>query len=148
MPTDTLADAHHEAGHAVIARGLGIEVTSMALDKVRTRCPCNDAMTSWAGAVIALSGPMAEIRHGGMSPEEIERKWTTQWATDRSNAERHLQDIDEALHQTGVTPMAEVEELARRWVDQHWATITRVAEALNEQRELAPFELERLRRGQ
>jgi hypothetical protein len=143
-----MSNAIHEAGHAVIARGLDLAVTLIALDKVRTRCPCNDAMTSWAGAVIALSGPMAEIRYGGMSPDEIEQQWTTQWATDRSNAERYLRDIDEALHHTGVHTLAQVEATARQYVEQHWATIQRVAQALKEQGELAPSELDRLREGQ
>jgi hypothetical protein len=145
MPTDTLADAHHEAGHAVIARGLGIEVTRIALDSIRTLQRRDDPMASFKQAVICLSGPMAEIRYGTMTADEIERMWQVHWWKDRSDAERHLRDIDEHFHTTGMHTMKEIEELARRWVEEHWPVITKVAEVLNEQGGLAPSELDRLR---
>jgi hypothetical protein len=102
-------------------------------------------MASFTQAVICIAGPMAEIRYGGMSSEQIERNWTTVWVKDRSDAERHLRDIDEYYHATGVTTMTEIECLAHKWVEEHWDAITRVAQALNEQGELAPSELDRLR---
>jgi hypothetical protein len=41
-----------------------------------------------------------------------------------------------------------IEAMARHLTEQHWAAIQRVAVALNTWRELAPCELEGLRRGQ
>jgi hypothetical protein len=49
-----MASAHHEAGHCVIAGGLGVAVVAIALDSIRTLVRRDDPMASWAGAVIAL----------------------------------------------------------------------------------------------
>jgi hypothetical protein len=144
-PDDNMASADHEAGHAVIARGLGVGVTRIAMDSIRTRQRCNDPMASYTQAIICMSGPAAECRFMAYMPDEIEHNWTTVWRNDRSDAERHPQDIDVALHQTGVHHRGQVEELARKWVEEHWATITRVAEALAAQGGLEPSELDRLR---
>ena len=52
-------------------------------------------------------------------------------------AERHLLHLPIKFEQ--------VEAMAAHLVEQHWATIQRVAAALNTQGGLAPFQLERLR---
>lgn len=74
-------------------------------------------------------------------PKQCAEQWGTYWASDLRNTERHLREIDSIS-------MARVEELAREYVERHWDWIRRVAAALNIWRELAPFELEGLRRGQ
>jgi hypothetical protein len=56
---------------------------------------------------------------------------------DHANAERHLLHLSVKFEQ--------VEVMAAHLVEQHWATIQRVAQALNAQGGLAPFQLERLR---
>jgi hypothetical protein len=75
-PHDTLAICHHEAGHAIAARSLGIRVTSIMC---RPRLPNStlpdgmvtfgphsimDPMVDWKLALIALAGP------GGRGPLE------------------------------------------------------------------------------
>jgi hypothetical protein len=135
--TNTLVTAYHESGHACIARVLGHAVIVVTMDHTRTRWEDKGATSRWNEAVIALAGPAAETRYAGYSPEEIEREWKAHWWGDRANAERHL------LHLP--IKFAQVEAVARHLVAVHWATIQRVAQALNAQGGLAPFQLERLR---
>jgi hypothetical protein len=68
-PSDRMATAIHEAGHAVIARALGLEVTRVTLEPhwqraellglCRTRHG-DDPNSYWAAAVTGLAGPHAE----------------------------------------------------------------------------------------
>jgi hypothetical protein len=133
--------AIHEAGHACIARSLGHEVIHVSLDSIKVRYRYDGFRSHWIECVIALSGPAAETRYGTYSADEIEHHRRVHWWQDIDNAEGHLRELN------GVT-FAQIENLARHLVEQHWTTITRVAEALVAQSELKPFELDRLRRGQ
>jgi hypothetical protein len=56
---DPMVTAVHEAGHAVVARALAVEVIVVSLDHTRTRYRV-DSNGHWTQAVIALSGPAAE----------------------------------------------------------------------------------------
>jgi hypothetical protein len=71
---DTLVTAYHESSHACIARVLGHEVTVVTLDSTKVRYRDKGPSSRWNEAVIALSDPIAEIRHGAYSADEIERK--------------------------------------------------------------------------
>jgi hypothetical protein len=70
--------AIHEAGHAVVARALGLKVTAVTRNRVWFR-PRNDMgpMPHQACAVICLSGPWAERRYCGYSPEQCAEQWGT-----------------------------------------------------------------------
>jgi hypothetical protein len=57
-----LTIAYHEAGHAVVARSLSVEVTELTLECCRTRCRGDNPISCWSQAVTALAGPMAERR--------------------------------------------------------------------------------------
>jgi hypothetical protein len=53
-PDDIMVIAHHEAGHAVVARALGIEVTTINCGEVCTRW-------DWIGRVAAAAQYLARI---------------------------------------------------------------------------------------
>jgi hypothetical protein len=114
LDTDPMVIAIHEAGHAVVARALGIKVK--AVERTRVRLDILDdyvPMPRQACAVICLSGPWAERRYCGYSPEQCAEQWGTYWASDLRNTERHLREIDSIS-------MARVEELAREYVERRW----------------------------
>jgi hypothetical protein len=147
-PDDPMVIAIHEAGHACIAHALGIEVT--ATERTRVGLHCDDdpgPLISQSLAVIMIAGPWAERRYCNYSDEEIAQRWGSHWSVDLRNCRRYLREIDRWFHllPRGVIPMRRIETFATEQVDQHWAWITRVAEALNAQGELKPAELDRLR---
>jgi hypothetical protein len=56
-PHHRMATAHHEAGHCVVARSLGLEVTLVNLEP---HCHRDDPNCYWAQAVTGLAGLHAE----------------------------------------------------------------------------------------
>jgi hypothetical protein len=140
-PTDMMAIAHHEAGHAVINKVLGFKIHAVTFNRVWFS-PRSDMgpMTRQDLAITYIAGPEAERRYGDYSLDRCVELWGTYWQSDLSNAERHLRGI-------GIS-MQKIEDMARQHVERHWGWIERVAQALNCWRELAPFELEGLRRQQ
>ena len=115
--------AHHEAGHAIVARVLGVQVVSVTIDNVRTRYRANDDAAHVAEAVIALAGACAE-RQSKLLPEDQTDLWDTAWKSDFTNALNHLRAIGGSVDDTL--------DRADRIVRIYWAAVTQVAEMLDE----------------
>jgi hypothetical protein len=128
-----LSFAFHEAGHAVVARSLSIEVTGVALKYCQTRRR-EDPISCWSQAIVACAGPESEQRHARYPLDVRSRLWRGYWAGDRRNALHWLGLI------RGVT-MTQCEAMARFYVDTSWPAITRVAHALAEEGELSGIAL-------
>jgi hypothetical protein len=98
--------AHHEAGHAVVARALGIKVTHATLSDIDGEA----VVSSWSAghaaaenaanapyriaglekdAMVALAGPLAEFQYRPLSRGAVLRTWKSGWASDRRNAVGH-----------------------------------------------------------
>jgi hypothetical protein len=137
---DPMVIAIHEAGHAVVARALGLKATAVTRNRVWYRLNDMGPLTRQARAVTCLSGPWAEAIYCGYSLEQCTEQWSAYWASDLRHARHYPREI-------GIS-MQHVEDLAAQYVEQHWDWIGRVAVALNTWGELRPFELEGLRRGQ
>jgi hypothetical protein len=166
--------AYHEAGHAVIARALGVGVTHVAIfptsDGVRavaqTRSAywlarADDAPAQIAGyetdASVSFAGPLAQHRY---RPGRL--RWEHEWRDDLAAATSYV--ARSVLLRNGVKLSAEtqrleltpaqvtaVDELQHRifaetqaLVEEHWSAIERVAQALMKRRILSDVELDAL----
>jgi hypothetical protein len=102
IPTGKKAIAHHEAGHAVIARVLGLDVVYATLrslngglgDVLRVsaahRAP-DDLEALKKDAIVSLAGPMAQLRYQPLSQGAQQRAWKDGgWQADRRDAENSL----------------------------------------------------------
>jgi hypothetical protein len=109
--------AYHEAGHAVIARALGIRVREVVADDEigQTRFVKGQSAPSSSGLVIAMGGPIAESVYLGKP------LWPC--GTDRTIAREAMAGI------TGRSRQA-YRRAARRGIRHHWAVIERVAAEL------------------
>jgi hypothetical protein len=136
---DIVTISHHEARHPVLARQLGHQVSAVALNRVGTLYCTTNPNSQWTEAVVALAGPAAEQRLRGYTFNQRNELWLTSWATDMANAERHLRQSDHAVS------LRQAENVAVCLVEQHWATITRVADALAAAGQLSGTDLDRLR---
>jgi hypothetical protein len=113
-----LARAYHEAGHAVVALALGHEVTALSLDECHSEFV--ESPGAWfAGAVVAMAGPAAQMRFAG-EPEDVWR-----WDWDYATAEQCLGKL------VGATLLDAAAE-ADRLIERHWHTIAWVAASLAE----------------
>jgi ATP-dependent Zn protease len=166
--------AYHEAGHAVIARVLGVGVVYITLfpsDETN-----NGGAQTWSAAWLAratgdaaaltrgfetdakvsLAGPYAQIKHRPNT--NMKRASRDEWDSDLGNAKScaatmvWLQDhADEA----GMTLSAEqatealrifqrLQDEARALVEEHWPSVERVAKALLKYRALQGGEVDDL----
>ena len=94
--------ARHEAGHAVIARALNINIKYATLEDVNgypmvlaesaahQRPSDPDALEH--DAIVSLAGPLAQQRHRPLSQSEQDRAWKDggEWYDDRLNAQNYL----------------------------------------------------------
>jgi hypothetical protein len=171
---DDLLVAHHEAGHAVIARALGVGVTHVSLFPTdaggtagaQTRsahwvAPANNPSAQIAAyeadAKVALAGPMAQHHYRPGKP-----RWKHEWRDDLVNAKSFVGRsvlLQQGIQLSGdpqavtLTPeqLATINEQLNRvlaeataLVEEHWPTIERVARVLLEHRILSDFELDAL----
>jgi hypothetical protein len=134
------AHAHHESGHACIARALSLEVTKLDLTICRVRGRRDNPIARWSQAVTALAGPAAERRYVDLPHGAAMKLKGSAWKTDYQNAEYWLGLI------SGVT-LQQVERMAAHLVYEHWAAVERVAAALAEEGELSALALDRLWRS-
>jgi hypothetical protein len=115
--------ATHEAGHAVIARMLGVEIVhSTAAGDVpctRTRYRGDTPQTLAKLGIVDLAGPMAEWHY-------LRSAWCTDLENAMGRARRiaalNGEEATELLHQMRIEALALVQE--------NWPAIERVADAL------------------
>jgi hypothetical protein len=147
-PADRMVTAIHEAGHAIVARALSVEVVRVVLtpyweraERLGVCCTIvrDNPNDCWAHAVLDLAGPLAEQRYANYSDDMLAAMWCTAWKTDRANAERHLGQLEGA-----VVTMQQAGNMARHLVDEHWDAITRAAQALAWEGELSSTALDRI----
>jgi hypothetical protein len=121
--TERKATAWHEAGHAVIAYRLGVEIIGVTIVPYREYAgSCLRLHTDPERAIqIALAGSLAETR---ISPDDDAEYDDGDYDT-ASGLARDLAGSDGAREL-----LRHMERSTRRLVDQHWAEIERVALAL------------------
>lgn len=102
--------AHHEAGHAVVARVLGVAVSYASLHPVDPESRANvvTASASWLvnendvhgkiaalekDAKVAFGGPLAQHRHRPLPEKEFRRAIKGEWSVDRENAATYIRMI-------------------------------------------------------
>ena len=140
-PIDKAVVAHHEAGHAVIARRLGLTVKKVTRGRMRLcgveregytdvpECSAETPAYSKQCPLIALAGPAAQERHdpAGYKRDgaacaridyDIARK-----AYCRLNQKPECEDED----------LASAERRARALIVEHWSAIEAVAQKLVKQ---------------
>jgi hypothetical protein len=132
----SLIIAHHEAGHAVVARALGLEVTRVDLKFCRTRRR-DDPITYWSQAVVACAGPIAELRFAGYCEDTLAMMEGSAWKTDRANAHDWLRRLDDSGAARFKATLEQAQNMAAHLVGEHWDAIVRVAEALASEGELS-----------
>jgi hypothetical protein len=167
--------ARHEAGHAVIARALNINIKYATLEDVNgypmvlaesaahQRPSDPDALEH--DAIVSLAGPLAQQRHRPLSQSEQDRAWKDggEWYDDRLNAQNYLLmlqklrrgepvvegqvDLEGERFQEFVDLFNSTLAKARALVDQHWPAICRVAKALMSDRVLSQAEVDALIEG-
>jgi hypothetical protein len=137
VPSHDPFAAYHESSHAVVALALGHQVTHLSLDHCRTRYRVGDEMASWNEAVIAISGPMAELRFIGYPEDVQDLLWRSAWTLDRRRAGDWLRQL------SGVS-FGNTEVCASHLVNYHWEAVVRIAEILIARGELSGLEVERL----
>jgi hypothetical protein len=137
-----LTFAYHEAGHAVVARSLSLEVLMLELKFCRVGRR-DDPLACWSQAIVAVAGPAAEQRHARYPEDVRARLWRVYWKTDRANAEHWLG----LIRGVNAPTLAQCENMARYFVDEHWDAIVRVARALLDEGELSGVALDRLWRS-
>ena len=163
--------AHHEAGHAVIARVLGVEVeyaTLATLDgdlgQVLTRSAAhaspNDLVAYEKDAMVSLAGPLTQAGYRYQHRKASGPAWREEWNDDRRNAMNCLGMLFLRQRGESITP-GEVsfegeraEAFERLYNDthvktvgliaDHWPAIERVAEALRAGRLLSQANLDAL----
>ena len=171
-----LVIARHEAGHAVIARALNINIKYATLEDVNgypqtvtesaahQRPSDLDALEH--DAIVALAGPLAQQRHRPLSQSEQDRAWEDggDWYDDRlvvfSSLGRLLlrrsgEQVVEGQHVVLEGERAEqflalfncTRDKATALVDQHWPASCRVAKALMSDRVLSEAEIDALIEG-
>jgi len=140
-PDEDMITAHHEAGHAVAARVLGVTVKRVRLrpNPLVTVHHRSDRLTALAAdGVIAWGGPAAERRFSGY---DLGSCWDTDLRNMRTRAIRYtlfhhgVVDAHSSLEAELLDPV--IRDLAGRWaakaeriVEQRWRAIERVARAL------------------
>jgi hypothetical protein len=131
---DARATAVHEAGHAVVAKALRLAVLQVRLGDL-TRHPATQAYVPGQAhfrydsrtregrqchALVCFGGPLAEARYRGLSADDMAPYWAGRWRG----------DLD-GLHKFADVGMFKpLSERAQELVDQNWAAITLVADAL------------------
>ncbi|WP_425906578.1 hypothetical protein [Nitrobacter sp. TKz-YC02] len=150
--------AHHEAGHAVIARVLDIPVSYATLDahdgagavvttSSATHLALDDLETPEKYAIVALAGPQAQHHYRPMSLAAQNHACEGGWRVDRANATSLLAMLVLRQHGKPAVPGSyveldgpETEEFSRLFsrttqktadlVEENWPAIQRVAAAL------------------
>jgi hypothetical protein len=167
--------ARHEAGHAIAARVLGINIKYATLEDVNGypqtvtesashRRPGDpDALEQ--DAIVALAGPQAQQRHRPLSQSEMDSAWEDGggWCDDKLIATNYLLMLQKRRWGEPVV-RGQVELEGQRLqefidlfnctlaktaslVDQHWPAICRVAKALMSDRALSEAEIDALIEG-
>jgi hypothetical protein len=126
-----LRAAYHEGGHIVAARLTGTPVLRASLKSITTRYRRNDTTAVRKEAVIAASGPAAEVKFLSMTRDASKPLWNTVWFRD---AEKIVQ----------VTDRRAVVREARELVDRHWGHVGVVARALMDRGSLSGAEIDTL----
>jgi hypothetical protein len=126
---DRALGAYHEAGHAVIARALGVAVDSVSADGAGHIVFRNVNQDRLAAAAVGLAGQAAEKRLLG-------------WARDLSGTDQHHVDanID------GAGELWEVRSRVERLLDSHWPAVDALAEQLAYAGRLSASEVDRILR--
>jgi hypothetical protein len=168
--------ARHEAGHAVIARVLNVNIVYATLAGVAGSSPQvltksashqrpNDLDALEHNAMVVLAGPLAQQQHRPKSPREQERAWEDggDWYDDKLNAINLLLMLlmrrrgEPVVLGSGQLEGERAQELGDLFdrtisktaslVDQHWPAICRVAKALMSDRVLSEAEIDALIEG-
>lgn len=152
------AVAVHEAGHATIARVLGLDVRRVSAGDdpgVITRFPVRVSQPQWAKIVaglllVDLAGCSAERHATGTEPDG------KAWQADRRNAisralrlvlDEHQLDDDElndSHRDEAEAIVAALRPTAAALVERHWSKIERVAAALADRRILTGSDVDAL----
>jgi len=170
--TDTpdISTALHEAGHVVVRFALGracVYASAAPTDDYegvaggRTlplTLGWTGGPTYWAlsdrervaledGVVIALAGPIAEVKHGGgrraalVEPARISD--LAQWSTDDKTALGYVQRLTHSEEPGALNRrLRELHAEAEQLVNSHWSLITALAEDLVSRGEMAGREIE------
>jgi hypothetical protein len=166
--------AYHEAGHAVVARVLGVSVTHVTIlstkddnsGAAQTRSAAWLARDTGApariaalrkDALVALAGPHAQVRHRPQT--NIKRATSKEWKDDIANV---MNALGLAAGHAGSRPLAasdrippelipevqclwsQVEPESQKMVEEYWPAIERVAKALLTHRVLHQGEVDAL----
>lgn len=164
MPTKRqkldLLHAHHEAGHVVVARKLGLDVVCVTLNPVvgeytaaaetykasflsRNADRATQIAANQADAKVCLAGPGAQVRYCRLATEEsIEESIANEWSDDLQNAQGFVARavmINRGLADSTLPDEAipEAEQLLQRLaseadalVEESWSEIAKLAKAL------------------
>lgn len=140
--------AYHEAGHVVVGAALGAPPSFATIEQkgtmgghTETR-PERGQLNVWDRPIDALAGYVAQIRYAPESIESAKIGASTdfdraEWCVRRWFA--HTPDEESLDH-----ARKDAREKTEALVDQHWATIERVAEALVEKEQLKEREIDAL----
>ena len=129
------ATAIHEAAHAVIARVLGQDVTSVSMRRVMSQHrSTRDGRQRFV--IVAFAGPVAEHRYCKLGDFEEARRWEDGWREDLQNILKYKYDEIGML-----TPLR---DRAEALVAELWPVIERVAEALLQHGALSGDEIDAL----
>lgn len=165
--------ARHEAGHAVIARVLNVNIvyatlvaagdsSAQVLTVSASHQRPDDPNALEHDAMVVLAGPLAQQRHRPKSPREQERAWEDggDWYDDKFNAinlllmllmRRRGEPVVPGLVQLEGDRAQELGDLFDRTISktaslvgEHWPAICRVAKALMSDRVLSEAEIDAL----
>jgi hypothetical protein len=107
---------------------------------VRTRYRPGDHHMHLCEAMIALAGPLAELRYRKTTAEQRRILWREYWHIDLDHARHHVQACGADGQWVG--------HQVRALVGKHWPAIVRVAEQLPLRGELTSSELKALMAGE
>ncbi len=145
------AKAFHEAGHVIIARLLGWNITKVVLKEERgDRSNTTYETEKWEredGIRFSLAGEIAQRRH---DPKSLHRFCTYDIADDQNNAVVACQYATRKKDVLHIQPdhrkanamLNRLIQETEKLVEQHWAQVEAVAEALLAKGELSPTDID------